>query len=76
MSNNLLVSISFYQQNNERLQKNAGERYQCLTKEEKKHQYGWVQFKNLSEHESKGWLSEKSNMNFAKVTCNSFLNHF
>ena len=36
MSNNLLVSISFYQQNNERLQKNAGERYQSLSKEEKK----------------------------------------
>ena len=75
MSNNL-VSISFYQKNNERLQKNAGERYQSLSKEEKKHQQGWVQCKNLSEHGSKGWLSEKSSMNFAKVLCSSFLNHF
>ena len=51
MSKNL--SAKYYQENKERLQKKARERYQNLSKEEKekKQQYGRERYKNLSEDE-------------------------
>ena len=51
MSKNL--SAKYYQENKERLQKKARERYQNLSKEEKekKQQYGCERYKNLSEDE-------------------------
>ena len=47
------LSVSYYQENEERLQKKAPERYQNLTKEEKekKRQYGRERYKNFSEDE-------------------------
>ena len=52
MSKNL--SAKYYQENNERLQKKARERYQNLSKEEKekKQQYNHERYKNLSEDET------------------------
>ena len=49
----------YYQENKERLQKIARERYQNLSKEEKekKQQYGYGRFKNLSQNENKSFLS-------------------
>ena len=51
MSKNL--SAKYYQENKERLQKKAYERYQNLSKEkkEKKRQYGRECYQNLSEDE-------------------------
>ena len=51
MSKNL--SAKYYQENKERLEKKARERYQNLSKEEKekKRQYGRECYKNLSEDE-------------------------
>ena len=51
MSQNL--SVKYYQENKERLQKKARERYQNLSKEEreKKRQYRRGHYKNLSEDE-------------------------
>ena len=51
MSKNL--SAKNYQENKEKLQKKAHERYQNLSKEEKekKRQYGHEQYKNLPEKE-------------------------
>ena len=51
MSKNL--SAKYYQENKERLQKKACERYQNLSKEkkEKKRQYGRECYQNLSEDE-------------------------
>ena len=49
MSKNL--SAKFYQENKERLQRKARERYQNLSKDEKKVQYGCEHYKNFSEHE-------------------------
>ena len=49
MSQNL--SAIYYQENKERLQKRALERYQNLLKEEKKWQYGHERYKNLPENE-------------------------
>ena len=51
MSKNL--SAKYYQENKERLQKKARERYQNLSKEEKeiKQPYGRKRYKNLSENE-------------------------
>ena len=49
MSQNL--SAIYYQENKERLQKRALERYQNLLKEEKKWQYGHERYKNLPEDE-------------------------
>ena len=51
MSKNL--SAKHYQENKERLQKKAHERYQSPSKEEKgkKQQYGCERYKNLSEDE-------------------------
>ena len=51
MSKNL--SAKYYQENKERLQKKARERYQNLSKEEKekKRHYGCGRYKNLSEDE-------------------------
>ena len=51
MSKNL--SVKYYQENKERQQKKARERYQNLSKEkkEKKQQYGRERYKNLSENE-------------------------
>ena len=48
------LSTKFYEENKERLQKNACERYQNLSKEEKekKQQYGQERYKNLSEDET------------------------
>ena len=47
MSKNL--SATYYQENKERLQKRARERYENLSKEKKKQQYGSERYKNLSE---------------------------
>ena len=51
MSKNL--SAKYYQENKERLQKKARERYQNLSKEEKekKRQYGRERYKSLPENE-------------------------
>ena len=49
MSQNL--SAIYYQENKERLQKRALERYQNLLKEGKKWQYGHERYKNLPEDE-------------------------
>ena len=49
MSQNL--SAIYYQENKERLQKRALERYQNLLKEEEKWQYGHERYKNLPEDE-------------------------
>ena len=48
-----VLSAKYYQENKERLQKKARERYQDLSKEEKekKRQYGCERYKNLSEDE-------------------------
>ena len=53
MSKNL--SAKHYQENKERLQKKAREKYQNLSEEEKekKLQYGRKGYKNLSEYEKK-----------------------
>ena len=53
MSKNL--SAKYYQENEERLQKKARERYENLSKEEKekKQQYGREHYKNLAEDEKK-----------------------
>ena len=47
------LSAKYYQENKERLQEKARERYQNLSKEEKekKRQYGRERYKNLSEDE-------------------------
>ena len=47
------LSAKYYQENKERLQKKAFERYQNLSKEEKekKQQYGCECYKNLAEDE-------------------------
>ena len=47
MSKNL--SATYYQENKERLQKRARERYENLSKEKKKQHYGSERYKNLSE---------------------------
>ena len=55
-----ILSAKYYQENKERLQKNkARERYQNLSKKEKekKQQYGWECYKNLSE-DKKNKLAE------------------
>ena len=46
------LSAKYYQENKERLQKEAHEKYQYLSKEEKgkKPQYGRERYKNLSEN--------------------------
>ena len=49
MSNTL--STKYCQDNKERLQKKAPERYQNLSKEKKKRQYGSERYKNLSKDE-------------------------
>ena len=61
MSKNL--SAKYYQENEERLQKKARERYENLSKEEKekKQQYGREHYKNLAEDEKK-WLIIKKNI--------------
>ena len=47
-------SAKYYQENKERLQRKARERYQNLsTEKEKKQQYGRERYKNLSEDEKK-----------------------
>ena len=55
-------SAKYYQQNKERLQKKARERYQNLSKKEKekKQQYGRKRYKNFSEDEK--WLSIEKNI--------------
>ena len=48
------LSAKYYQENKERLQKKAHERYQNLSKEEKEkrqQQYGCERYKNLSKDE-------------------------
>ena len=62
MSKNL--SAKYYQENEERLQKKARERYENLSKEEKekKQQYGREHYKNLAEDEKKKWLIIKKNI--------------
>ena len=63
MSKNL--SAKYYQENKERLQKKAHERYQNLSKEEKEkrqQQYGCERYKNLSEDKNKRFLSIEKNI--------------
>ena len=62
MSKNL--SVKYYQENKERLQKKACEKYQSLSKEEKekKRQYGCECYKNLSEDEKQKLLSIEKNI--------------
>ena len=57
MSKNL--SVKYYQENKERLQRKAPEKYQNLSKEEKekKQQYGRERYTSLSEDEKKSLLS-------------------
>ena len=52
-------SAKCYQENKERLQKKARERYQNLSQEEKlkKQQHGREPYKNLSENENKSLLN-------------------
>ena len=55
-------SAKYYQENKDQLQKEARERYQNLSKEEKeeKLQYGCERYKNLSEDEKKAcWVQKK-----------------
>ena len=49
------LSAKYHQENEERLQKKARERYKTLSKEEKgkKQRYGCERYKNLSEDEKK-----------------------
>ena len=64
MSKNL--SAKYYQENKERLQKKARERYENLSnkEKEKKRQYGQERYKNLSEDEKKKkkWLIIEKNI--------------
>ena len=45
------LSANYYQNNKERLQRKARERYQSLSKMKKKQQYGRERYKNLPEDE-------------------------
>ena len=58
------LSSKYFQENKERLQKEARERYQNLSKKEKekKRQYSRERYKNLSEDEKKGLLSREENI--------------
>ena len=62
MSKNL--SVKYYQENKERLQRKASEKYQNLSKEEKekKQQYGRERYTSLSEDEKKSLLSVEKNI--------------
>ena len=61
MSKNL--SAKYYQENKERLEKKARERYQNLSKEEKekKRQYDREDYKNLSEDEKNKQIKYRTN---------------
>ena len=58
------LSSKCYQENKEKLQNKARERYQIFSKEvkEKKLQYGRERFKNLSEEKSKSLSSIEKNI--------------
>ena len=58
------VSAKYYQENKERLQEKARDRYQNLSKEEKekKCQYGCESYKNLSEDKKINCLSIGKNI--------------
>ena len=62
MSKNL--SAKYYQENKERLQKKARERYQNLSKEEKekKRQHGRERYQNLSEEEKQKHYRMRKNI--------------
>ena len=62
MSKNL--SAKYYQENKERLQKKARERYQNLSKEEKekKRQHGRERYQNLSEEEKQKYYRMRKNI--------------
>ena len=62
MSKNL--SAKYYQENKERLQKKARERYQSLSKEEKekKRQYGRERYKNLAKDERQKLVEYRKNI--------------
>ena len=66
MSKNL---AKYYQENKERLQKKARERYQNVSKEEKekKRQYGREHYKNLSEDEKKYKMKKTPFYNYKKT---------
>ena len=56
------LSAKYYQENKERLQRKARERYQNLsTEKEKKQQYGRERYKNLSEDEKNKQKNNKKN---------------
>ena len=54
-----ILSAKYCQENKEKLQKKARQRYQSLSKEqkEKKQQYGHKHYNNLLEDEKINWLS-------------------
>ena len=57
------LSGKYYQENKERLQKKACERYQNLSKEEKKKQhYGREQYKNISKDEKQKLVEYRKNI--------------
>ena len=63
MSKNLSAKY-YYQENKERLQKKARERYQNLSKEgkEKRRQYAHERYRTFSEDENKSFLSIEENI--------------
>ena len=58
------LSSKYYQENKERLQKKACERYQNLPKEEKEkmRRYGRERYKNLSKMKKINWLKIEKNI--------------
>ena len=64
------LSAKYYEENKERLQKKALERYQNLSKEEKnkKRQYGRERYKNLSEEEKQKLAEYKKIYRMRKVS--------
>ena len=55
------LSVKYYQENKEKLQKKAHEKYQNLSKEEKekKLQYGRERYKNLSKDEKQKLVEDR-----------------
>ena len=62
-------SAKYYQQDKESLQKKAREKYQNLSKEKKKQQYGCEPYKNLSEDEQNKLIEYRKNIIEAEKTC-------
>ena len=56
------LPAKYYQDNKERLQIKACKRYQNLSKEKKKQQYGREHYKNLSENEKNKLVEYRKNI--------------